>query len=80
MKLMEVDRASKRKWFSSIVVEILRPPGPCKDWQERSQSRAEEMHAIQETLSLLGDDEVVDNRKEESWIWRININCLVMRL
>lgn len=31
MKLMEVDRASKRKWFSSIVVEILRPPGPCKD-------------------------------------------------
>jgi len=28
-----------------------------QDWQERSQSRAEEMHAIQETLSLLGDDE-----------------------
>lgn len=27
-----------------------------QDWQERSQSRAEEMHAIQETLSLLGDD------------------------
>lgn len=28
-----------------------------EDWQARSQSRADEMHAIQETLSLLGDDQ-----------------------
>lgn len=28
-----------------------------EDWQARSQSRADEMHAIQETLSLLGDEQ-----------------------
>jgi hypothetical protein len=38
-----------------------------QDWQARSQSRADEMHAIQETLSLLGDEQVGQRSRVRTW-------------